>query len=241
MLSRCYKSSDAWYRHYGGRGIKVCDRWLHSFENFLADMGPRPSPKHSIDRRDNDGNYEPGNCRWATAKEQNRNQRGNRVVIIENRSLTLAELSELSGISSSTLSHRLNLGLSPEEAISFRPLQPKERLAHFGGRRKTSRLILAFGETKTLAQWARERGIPGDTLAFRIDNAGESPEEALSRPSHHRMFTAAGSTKRLADWAKELGISPGTILDRIKYGWSIEDALTTPRLSGRRSGRQTAH
>jgi hypothetical protein len=74
MINRCYQPSSERFSRYGGRGIVVCDRWHHSFENFLADMGRKPSPKHSIDRIDNDGNYEPGNCRWATASEQQRNK-----------------------------------------------------------------------------------------------------------------------------------------------------------------------
>jgi hypothetical protein len=71
MRRRCTNPNNADWKQYGGRGIKVCDRWIESFDNFLADMGPRPSPKHSIGRfPNNDGNYEPRNCRWATAAEQ---------------------------------------------------------------------------------------------------------------------------------------------------------------------------
>lgn len=75
MKKRCLNPNSAHFRHYGGRGIKVCDRWLNSYENFLADLGRRPSPKHSLDRVDVDGNYEPDNCRWATHSQQMKNRR----------------------------------------------------------------------------------------------------------------------------------------------------------------------
>ena len=74
MKARCLNEKSTSYKNYGGRGITVCDRWLHSFENFLEDMGVRPDDT-SIDRINNDGNYEKGNCRWATAKEQAYNRR----------------------------------------------------------------------------------------------------------------------------------------------------------------------
>jgi len=75
MKARCSNKNNKHYADYGGRGIAVCREWADSFSAFLAAMGPRPSPKHTVDRKNNDGNYEPGNCRWATAKEQAANRR----------------------------------------------------------------------------------------------------------------------------------------------------------------------
>lgn len=80
MLRRCTDPRNRDFKNYGGRGIRVCDRWLQSFENFLADMGPRPA-RMTIERKNNDGNYEPSNCRWATRTEQNRNSRHNKLTL----------------------------------------------------------------------------------------------------------------------------------------------------------------
>ncbi len=111
MKHRCYTTTCRYYPRYGGRGITVCPRWLASFTHFLADVGPRPSSRHSIDRYpDNNGNYEPGNVRWATRKEQQRNMRSNRLVTHDGQTKTLAEWVESTGLTRDTLRGRLARG-----------------------------------------------------------------------------------------------------------------------------------
>jgi hypothetical protein len=92
IQQRCYNPNHHKYPIYGGRGITVCKRWLDSFDSFYADMGARPSPKHSIDRfPNNDGNYEPNNCQWRTNKQQSRNRRTNVFVEIDGTNLCLVD------------------------------------------------------------------------------------------------------------------------------------------------------
>lgn len=109
MLSRCRNRLDPTYRNYGARGITVCRRWCLSFENFFADMGPRPSPSHTLDRfPDNNGNYEPGNVRWATLIEQANNKRTTRLITYEGTTLSVSQWSRVLGISPQGLFYRLS-------------------------------------------------------------------------------------------------------------------------------------
>ncbi len=117
MKDRCRNKNHAEYPIYGGRGIVVCERWLNSFGNFFADMGPRPSPRHSIDRIDNDGNYEPTNCRWATPIEQANNKRNNRMLSLDGETRTLPDWARLLGVSSHVLHQRLHRGWSVERTL----------------------------------------------------------------------------------------------------------------------------
>ena|SRR6185437_8936275 len=114
---RCYNPRDTGYPFYGARGIIMCERWLHSLENFVADMGLRPSLKHSIDRIDNNGNYEPGNCRWATDVEQCRNRRSNRVITFNGRTACTAEWADILGINQQIIKDRLRRGWTEADAL----------------------------------------------------------------------------------------------------------------------------
>jgi hypothetical protein len=116
MIYRCTKPQVTSYPRYGGRGIAVCDRWRESFQSFLEDMGQAPDGM-SLDRVDNDGNYEPDNCRWATPKEQANNTSANHVVEWLGGLYTVTKLAEIVGVSRKRIYHRLGRGMSVEDAI----------------------------------------------------------------------------------------------------------------------------
>lgn len=108
------------YKHYGGRGIKLCPRWQRSFKAFLKDMGEAPQG-HTIERIDNNGPYRPSNCKWATKRDQSNNTRRNRFVTFHGKRMTVAEWARASGCSASAFYKRLARGLSDEEAINLPP------------------------------------------------------------------------------------------------------------------------
>jgi hypothetical protein len=120
MHVRCENPEHKSFPNYGGRGILVCSRWSghDGFEHFFADMGKRPSPSHSIERKKNDESYSPENCRWATWRDQARNRRSNTFLEHEGRRLSVAEWAEESGIDRHIIYGRLALGWSIERALN---------------------------------------------------------------------------------------------------------------------------
>lgn len=118
IIDRCIKKNSQNYHYYGDRGIKVCSRWL-KFENFLKDMGSPPTPRHTIERIDNDGNYEPKNCKWGTMKEQGNNRRNSRIINHLGMSMTVSQWGDYLGISAGLIFSRLQIGWSNERALTI--------------------------------------------------------------------------------------------------------------------------
>jgi len=114
MKQRCLNPKHKLYKHYGGRGIVICARWLNDFASFFADLGPKPDGM-TLDRENNDGPYAPSNCRWATRAEQRRNQRNVKWIVIDGERLTHEDAGRKFGMRGSTFSTRLEFGWTLEE------------------------------------------------------------------------------------------------------------------------------
>ena len=118
MKARCYNPNVRSYKDYGARGIRVCKEWCESFEKFLEDMGQRPTPKHTLDRKDLNGDYTPQNCRWATISEQNNNNRANRRITYMGRTQNATQWARELGFNPLTIMGRARRGLPPELIFS---------------------------------------------------------------------------------------------------------------------------
>ena len=182
MKARCYYEKDKSYPRYGGRGISVWEPWRISFERFLADMGPRPSPQHSLDRIDNGGNYEPGNCRWATPKEQAANTSIAHRLELGGERVTLAEMSRRSGFSRSALRLRMSKGESADSAAS-RPYNNE-------GRNKRNNKRLTFnGESLIMAELCEREGVSGSHMNYYL-RQGLTADAAVARIKAGRTSTS---------------------------------------------------
>lgn len=171
MLTRTTNANARSFPDYGGRGIRVCERWRDSFEAFYADMGPRPSAKHSVERRDNDGHYEPNNCYWATREQQGRNKRNNVRITIDGVTRTLAEWAELAGLTYETLYQRHLAGRTGSQLL----VAGAELI-----RPKRSGAIEFNGVRDTYDGWSKRTGIKPSTIAMRIRHYGWPIARALT-------------------------------------------------------------
>lgn len=172
MMSRCYNEKNKAYHNYGGRGISVCDRWRYGEEGkdglqcFIEDVSPRPSPELTLDRVDNMSGYRPDNVRWATPKEQSYNRRNNIYIEHAGKRVLLKELAHKSGVSYRTVHDRWRRGETGDALIA----KPEKHSVV---------LLTVGGVTKTVTEWAKIKGVPRISLAYRI-KAGW-PEEDLFR------------------------------------------------------------
>ena len=166
---RCNNKKRDDYERYGGRGIRVCERW-DDFELFLEDMGHRPSDKHSIDRIDNDKDYNPENCRWVTSTEQQRNKGNNYYIEYNGETMCMSAWAEKLGFSRDLLKNRIYRGWSIEKAFTT----PKKE-------QPNKRYIDYIGEKYRLSELARKFSISSKTLTFRL-KSGWSVDDAVNTP-----------------------------------------------------------
>jgi len=171
MIQRCTNPKLHNYKNYGGRGISVCEEWRTSFVSFVRDMGPRPSAQHSIDRKENDGNYEPGNCVWATPAQQAANKRkGVQRVSIGQETKPLKDWAARAGVTVDCISQRISRGLTGVHLVAPRWTE-----------RTNGMRITLGGETLTVRECCKRAGIARRTFYERIAR-GESGPELLRAP-----------------------------------------------------------
>ncbi len=282
VLDRCFNKNNDSYHNYGGRGVTVCEEWRQDFMAFYRDVGPRPSLKHSLDRwPDKNGNYEPGNVRWATAKEQGGNTRACVYFELDGRIMTIKDWSREVGLRSSTqIRNRLERGWSLRDALTL-PVGsmlvnrgPRPKREPKDEKLKSSDRLTGTPEYKALARAIsrchslsnptyRNYGARGISVCdtwknnpvefYKYIGPRPSNRHSLDRfpdkngnyePGNVRWATSKeqnanrracvyleldGRTMILSDWAKEVGLrGSNQIRKRLKYGWTLRQALTIP-------------
>lgn len=165
MFDRCDNIKNIQYHRYGGRGIKITKRW-YVYDNFVKDMGERPSKEFSIERINNDKGYSKKNCRWATRAEQCRNRRSNVLINVRGKKMCATDAEKHLGLPPTLITQRLKLGWTEEEAIG--PIQ------------KVHQYITFNNKTQSIAAWGRELGICGKTIKRRLLK-GLSTEQVLKK------------------------------------------------------------
>ena len=170
MKWRCSTTASNPNPYYAGRGIKVCKRWAASFPDFVSDMGPKPTPEHTIERIDCEGDYEPDNCKWATKEEQAKNRRKTVRITINGETKILRDWARHYGICRLTVTYRRNvLGWDWEKCFTH---PSKRRLIEYGG------------ESHLIADWAKITGLQRQTIEARLKKPNWTVGQALGFEHH---------------------------------------------------------
>lgn len=222
MKERCKNPKAKGYADYGGRGIRVCDEWAapDGYAAFIAHIGPRPSLGHTLERKQSDGNYEPGNVEWVPRADQNRNKRNTRNVTFNGETKTETEWAKEFGIKPGMLWHRLHVMNMPFHEAVVAPSQKPRRKVEYQGKQVT------------IKQLAMLTGVSYERLRARIIRDGQSVEQAVApvrEKAKTLMIEYNGRTLSVGEWSRITGLDDLTIRDRItKKEWSAARALTAP-------------
>jgi hypothetical protein len=204
MRQRCHSPNSRMFRFYGAKGVTVCDRWRNSFQNFIDDMGERPSPQHSIERVDVELGYCPENCTWATREEQDRNRRDNVFVVYEGQRMVLTDAAEASGIPFNTLRARLERNWPPEQLFSasgtHHRMPPGTKFVVYQGAQMTVKeAAAASGVNAATLNGRIRKGWPEDQLfspavkGLRPGRRPQTPEpDPLEQLSHRQLAALTG-------------------------------------------------
>lgn len=212
MKSRCENPNSFGYEYYGGRGIQVL---FEDFMEFYEHVGPRPSSDYSIDRIDNDGNYEPGNVRWATTKQQARNRSDNHRITFNGVTKAVCEWSEETGIHAALIARRSKQGLPPEEILR----------KHVPVR---DRPLTALGETKTYGEWSDLFDVAVNVIYQRIKVTGWDADKAVTTPVFKGSeIEINGVVKTPREWCDYFGTNYYTACHRVyEWGWDAIRAVS---------------
>lgn len=197
MRRRCSDPTHPSFKDYGGRGIAVCERW-QDFAAFREDMGPRPSPDHQIERQNNDGNYEPGNCVWATRVEQANNRRSSRRLTLNGETLTMAQWERRLGMRPGSICRRLSMGWSVEAALTTKTQQYGSMTPEQVHECRTSGLSDAY--------LARKWRINAHTI--RQARRGQTFKDHPTPPDMRRRFPGGRYTSNEACFEKRREVHP---------------------------------
>lgn len=217
IKKRCYNENHQAYHNYGGRGIKVCDRWLNDYKQFESDMSPRPNG-YEIDRIDNDGDYEPGNCRWVTRQKNSANRRDNVNLTANGKTQSQRAWADELNVASTTISRRIKKGQDFQWVYN-----------HLRYNKKQPVLLTANGKTKNQDEWCKELGISNATSIYWLEKGKDFQwiYDRFSKKTPHRSkpyeLIIDGVAKNQSEWSKELGVSQSAISYRLSKGESFQE------------------